>query len=70
MTSGDTKYSYTSNGSVDTVYILAKEVYFALIDNNIVSIKHIAEQSTDTEAQVYSAFFQNRTVQWTGYEVS
>ena len=39
MTSGDTKYSYTSNGSVDTVYILAKEVYFALIDNNIVSIK-------------------------------
>ena len=66
MTSGDTKYSYTSNGSVDTVYILAKEVYFALIDNNIVSIKHIAEQSTDTEAQVYSAFLskQDSTMDW------
>lgn len=72
MTSGDTKYSYTSNGSVDTVYILAKEVYFALIDNNIVSIKHIAEQSTDTEAQVYSAFLskQDSTMDWIQSELA
>ena len=72
MTSGDTKYSYTSNGSVDTVYILAKEVYFALIDNNIVSIKHIAEQSTDTEAQVYSAFLskQDSTMDWIRSELA
>lgn len=72
MTSGDTKYSYTSNGSVDTVYILAKEVYFALIDNNIVSIKHIAEQSTDTEAQVYSAFLskQDSTMEWIRSELA
>lgn len=72
MTSGDTKYSYTSNGSVDTVYILAKEVYFALIDNNIVSIKHIAEQSTDTEAQVYSAFLskQDSTMDWIRNELA
>lgn len=72
MTSGDTKYSYTSNGSVDTVYILAKEVYFALIDNNIVSIKHIAEQSTDTETQVYSAFLskQDSTMDWIRSELA
>lgn len=72
MTSGDTKYSYTSNGSVDTVYILAKEVYFALIDNNIVSIKLIAEQSTDTEAQVYSAFLskQDSTMDWIRSELA
>lgn len=72
MTSGDTKYSYTSNGSVDTVYILAKEVYFALIDNNIVSIKHIVEQSTDTEAQVYSAFLskQDSTMDWIRSELA
>ena len=72
MTSGDTKYSYTSNGSVDTVYILAKEVYFALIDNNILSIKHIAEQSTDTEAQVYSAFLskQDSTMDWIRSELA
>ncbi len=66
MTSGDTKYTYNSNGSVNTVYILAKEVYFALLDNNIVSINHISTQSTDTERQVYSAFLskQDSTMDW------
>ena len=50
----------------------AKEVYFALIDNNIVSIKHIAEQSTDTEAQVYSAFLskQDSTMDWIRSELA
>ena len=72
MRNGDTKYSYNSNGSVDTVYILAKEVYFALIDNNIVSIKHIASQSTDTERQIYSAFLSNQdsTMEWLRNELS
>lgn len=72
MRNGDTKYSYNSNGSVDTVYILAKEVYFALIDNNIVSIKHIATQSTDTERQIYSAFLskQDSTMEWLRNELS
>ena len=72
MRNGDTKYSYNSNGSVDTVYILAKEVYFALIDNNIVSIKHIASQSTDTERQIYSAFLskQDSTMEWQRNELS
>lgn len=72
MRNGDTKYSYNSNGSVDTVYILAKEVYFALIDNNIVSIKHIASQITDTERQIYSAFLskQDSTMEWLRNELS
>lgn len=72
MRNGDTKYSYNSNGSVNTVYILAKEVYFALIDNNIVSIKHIASQSTDTERQIYSAFLskQDSTMEWLRNELS
>lgn len=70
MTSGDTKYSYTSNGSVDTVYILAKEVYFALIDNNIVSISISLNRVQTRRHRFIQLFFQNRTVQWTGYEVS
>ena len=72
MRNGDTKYSYNSNGSVNTVYILAKEVYFALIDNNIVSIKHIASQSTDTERQIDSAFLskQDSTMEWLRNELS
>ena len=72
MRNGDTKYSYNSNGSVNTVYILAKEVYFALIDNNIVSIKHIASQNTDTERQIYSAFLskQDSTMEWLRNELS
>ena len=72
MRNGDTKYSYNSNGSVNTVYILAKEVYFALIDNNIVSIKHIASQSSDTERQIYSAFLskQDSTMEWLRNELS
>ena len=72
MRNGDTKYSYNSNGSVNTVYILAKEVYFALIDNNIVSIKHIASQSTDTERQIYSEFLskQDSTMEWLRNELS
>lgn len=72
MRNGDTKYSYNSNGSVNTVYILAKEVYFALIDNNIVSIKHIVSQSTDTERQIYSAFLskQDSTMEWLRNELS
>lgn len=72
MTNSDTKYTYNSNGSVNTVYILAKEVYFALIDNNIVSISHIATQSTDTERQMYSAFLskQDSTMSWLRSELA
>lgn len=71
LTNGDTKYKYTSSGSIDTIYILAKEVYFALIDNNVVSISHIATQSTDTEREVYNTFLgkQAETMNWVRYEL-
>lgn len=66
MRNGGAKYSYNSSGNVDTVYILANEVYFALIDNNIVSISDIAEQNTEVERQIYSAFLskQDSTMNW------
>ncbi|MDO5381830.1 MAG: penicillin-binding transpeptidase domain-containing protein [Eubacteriales bacterium] len=71
LTDSDTKYKYTSSGTVDVVYILAKEVYFALIDNNVVSISHIATQSTDTETDVYNSFLkkQAETMNWVRYEL-
>lgn len=72
MREGSNKYSYKTNGDIDTVYILASEVYFALIDNNIISLRQIAEQSTDTEADVYNAFLnkQASTMSWLRSELS
>ncbi|MDO5403376.1 MAG: penicillin-binding transpeptidase domain-containing protein [Eubacteriales bacterium] len=72
MTDGTTKYTYKSNGDVKDIYILSSEVYFALIDNNIISLKEVAKQSTDTEAAVYSAFLdkQASTMEWLSGELS
>ena len=55
IVSNDTKYAYSSTtGNVSHVYIPIKEVYFALIDNNLVSMSKIAEGDTENERSVYS----------------
>ena len=46
FTPGSNKITYNGSGDVDTIYITAQEVYFALIDNNLVSLKEIEEQNT------------------------
>ena len=54
------------SGDVDTIYITAQEVYFALIDNNLVSLKEIEEQNTPNEAEIYSQFETKKaqTLSW------
>lgn len=72
MRDSSTKYTYRSDGEVDQIYITAAEVYFALIDNNIISLKEIANQNTETEAAVYNAFLDKKssTMAWLSGELS
>lgn len=60
-TSGNNKVTYDSSGEVDKIYITAQEVYFALIDNNLVSLKKIEAQETDNEADIYNQFVNKKT---------
>lgn len=65
--SGDNKYTYNSTtGNVSHVYITIKEVYFALIDNNLVSMAEIASGETDNARNVYSTFLskQEQVMNW------
>ena len=57
LTSGTTKYTYNaSTGDINNIYITIPEVYFALIDNNLVSTSKIAQGNTENERDVYAAF--------------
>ena len=64
--------TYNSSGDVDTVYITAQEAYFALIDNNLVSLKGIQEQNTSNEADIYSQFEAKKaeTLSWLREELT
>ena len=66
FTPGNNKITYNGSGDVDTIYITAQEVYFALIDNNLVSLKQIQEQNTANEAEIYSQFEtkKSETLSW------
>lgn len=58
----DEKYIYKSdNTTIDTIQIPIKDVFFALIDNNVISIKEIAEQKTSTSATVYNNFLNKQS---------
>ncbi len=53
----DEQYTYKSDGTtIQDIYIPIKNVYNALIENNVISINQIAEQKTTTEASVYAKF--------------
>ena len=72
IVSNDTKYAYSSTtGNVSHVYIPIKEVYFALIDNNLVSMSKIAEGDTENERSVYSSFLskQDSVMSWLSSEL-
>lgn len=63
LVENDQKYKYDSvSGDIDEVYITIKEVYFALLDNNVISLDRIAASENRTEAQVYSTFSSKKDV--------
>lgn len=66
ITAGDNKYGYNGLGEIDTINIPAKEMYFALIDNNLVSLKKLAKCENPTESQVYNDFLSKKesTLNW------
>lgn len=67
ITSGDTKYEYSATtGNASKIYITIKEVYFALIDNNLISLSGIASGTTPNEQSVYNEFLskQESVINW------
>jgi len=71
LSAGDNKIDYTANGSVDKINITAKEVYFAIIDNNLVSIKDLGNLNTDNARDVYETFIEKKseTLSMLSYEL-
>lgn len=53
------KYEYT-NGQITSVYITPNEMYFALIDNNIISLDELSECKNPNETSIYEAFLQKK----------
>lgn len=61
LTSGTTKYTYdSSTGDISNIYITINEVYFGLIDNNLVSLDKIAAGEHENERDVYSEFLSKK----------
>jgi penicillin-binding protein 2 len=57
ITSDDNPYIYESdNTTISDILIPIKDVYFALIDNNVISTTRIAQENTPTEATVHGKF--------------
>lgn len=57
LTPTDDVYEYASDQTtIKDIYIPIKDVYFALFDNNIISITSIAARHTDVESKVYDKF--------------
>ncbi len=54
-------YNVSSGGSASDIKIPIYDVYYALINNNIIDIRHFeAEDASDTEKAVYQAFVAKR----------
>ena len=57
ITNSDEPYVYASDETtIKDILIPIKDVYFALIDNNVISINEIAQQKTPTSTTVYNRF--------------
>lgn len=55
------KYTYKSDGTtINDIFIPIKDVYYALIDNNVIKTSAIAEATTSTEKMVYDKFLDKR----------
>lgn len=63
IVNSDTTITYKPDGTtVDNIYIPIKNVYFALLDNNVVSIKDIKNPDSQAESEVHGTFV-NRQAQ-------
>lgn len=59
---GDTSYTYKSDGTtVNDIFIPIKKVYFALLDNNIVTLNSIAKADSGIQSQVYQTFLSKQS---------
>lgn len=61
LTSGSTKYTYDSDGDVEDIYITAQEVYYAFIDNNLLSLSQIASSDSSVAQSVYQSFLAKKS---------
>lgn len=61
IVNSDEAYVYGSDETtISDILIPIKDVYFALIDNNVISIKEIANESTNTEKSVHAKFLSKQ----------
>ena len=60
LITSDQKYTYKRNGDIDDIRITIKEMYFSIIDNNVVSLEQIAKGGTDNEASIYNSFLSKQ----------
>lgn len=56
ITNNSTKYVYNSSGVMTDIFIPATEAYFALLDNNIISILEKDLQASNTGQAVYNKY--------------
>lgn len=66
ITSGDEKYQYNSSGEVSRINIPIKEVYFALVNNNLISLDQMALCEHEAETEVYNTYLvkKDNTFAW------
>lgn len=65
----DERYTYDTDGTtIKEIWIPIKDVYFALIDNNVISIKEIENETSNTEASVHEKFLKKQTTVLTKVE--
>ena len=61
ITDSDEAYVYANDQTtIKDILIPIKDVYFALIDNNVISLKEIAKQKTPTSVTVYNRFLSKQ----------
>lgn len=66
ITSGDEKYEYNSSGEVSRINIPIKEIYFALVNNNLISLDKMALCEHEAETEVYNSYLvkKDNTFAW------
>lgn len=66
ITSGDEKYQYNSSGEVSRINIPIKEIYFALVNNNLISLDKMALCEHEAETEVYNSYLvkKDNTFAW------
>jgi penicillin-binding protein 2 len=60
ITLGDEKYEYDTSGDISQINITIKEVYVALIDNNLVDLDKMALCQNEAETEVYNTYLEKK----------